>query len=253
VISGFERYYQIARCFRDEDLRADRLQELTQLDVEMAFPDQEFLFGLMERMISTVWRDCIGVELKTPFQRMTYAEADRRFGSDKNLNRSLPELLLGVEPGAPAGAFVHARHAGNGSLPRLAGWWGNDPATRFRMQLEPDFVPVPSADAWHQAFDAAEHLVCRFVCKRYGEDPTRMDAQLTDEPGDAIGDHAGLARAGAGEHEQGAGTVRHRLALLLIQSCEVDHFVDASYVANCCSLSHGLEGSCSVLVSRNYF
>ena len=51
VISGFERYYQIARCFRDEDLRADRLQELTQLDVEMAFPDQEFLFGLIERII----------------------------------------------------------------------------------------------------------------------------------------------------------------------------------------------------------
>jgi aspartyl-tRNA synthetase len=67
VISGFERYYQIAICFRDEDLRADRVQEITQLDVEMAFPDQEFLFGLMERMISTVWRDCIGVELETRF------------------------------------------------------------------------------------------------------------------------------------------------------------------------------------------
>ena len=51
VISGFERYYQIARCFRDEDLRADRLQEITQLDVEMAFPDREFLFGLIERII----------------------------------------------------------------------------------------------------------------------------------------------------------------------------------------------------------
>ena len=53
VIAGFERYYQIAICFRDEDLRADRVQEITQLDVEMAFPDQELLFGLMERMIST--------------------------------------------------------------------------------------------------------------------------------------------------------------------------------------------------------
>ena len=91
VISGFERYYQIAICFRDEDLRADRVQEITQLDVEMAFPDQEFLFGLMERMISTVWRECIGIELETPFRRMTYSEADRRFGSDK------PDLRFGLE------------------------------------------------------------------------------------------------------------------------------------------------------------
>src|SRR6185437_14006994 len=91
VIGSFERYFQIARCFRDEDLRADRVQEITQLDVEMAFPDQEFLFGLMERMISTVWRDCIGVELETPFRRMTYTEADRRFGSDK------PDLRFGLE------------------------------------------------------------------------------------------------------------------------------------------------------------
>jgi aspartyl-tRNA synthetase len=91
VISNFERYYQIAICFRDEDLRADRVQEITQLDVEMAFPDQEFLFALMERMIQAVWRECIGVELEIPFPRMTYEEADRRFGSDK------PDLRLGLE------------------------------------------------------------------------------------------------------------------------------------------------------------
>jgi aspartyl-tRNA synthetase len=91
VISGFERYYQIAICFRDEDLRADRVQEITQLDVEMAFPDQEFLLELMETMITTVWRQCIGVELETPFLRMTYAEADRRFGSDK------PDLRFDLE------------------------------------------------------------------------------------------------------------------------------------------------------------
>jgi aspartyl-tRNA synthetase len=91
VISGFERYYQIAICFRDEDLRADRVQEITQLDVEMAFPDLEFLLGLMETMVSTVWRECVDVELKTPFARMTYAEADRRFGSDK------PDLRFGLE------------------------------------------------------------------------------------------------------------------------------------------------------------
>src|SRR6185503_5870441 len=91
AIAGFERYYQIAICFRDEDLRADRVQEITQLDVETAFPDQELLFGLMERMIETVWRECVGVELETPFPRLTYAEADRRFGSDK------PDLRFGLE------------------------------------------------------------------------------------------------------------------------------------------------------------
>src|SRR5579883_1499935 len=83
VIAGFDRYYQIAKCFRDEDLRADRVQEITQLDVEHAFPDQERLFSLIERVMRAVWRECIGVELPDPFPRMTFAEADRRFGSDK--------------------------------------------------------------------------------------------------------------------------------------------------------------------------
>jgi aspartyl-tRNA synthetase len=91
VIAGFDRYYQIARCFRDEDLRADRVQEITQLDVEMAFPDREFLFGLMERMVQTVWRETIGAELEAPFPRLTWEEADRRYGSDK------PDLRFGLE------------------------------------------------------------------------------------------------------------------------------------------------------------
>ena len=91
VISGFERYYQIARCFRDEDLRADRSHELTQLDVEMAFPDVEFIMALMETMVQRIWSEAIGVELDTPFQRMTYADAMLRFGSDK------PDLRFGLE------------------------------------------------------------------------------------------------------------------------------------------------------------
>ncbi len=91
VIAGFDRYYQIAVCFRDEDLRADRVQEITQLDVEMAFPDQEFLFGLMERVMQDVWRECVGVEIETPFLRLTHEEAERRFGSDK------PDLRFALE------------------------------------------------------------------------------------------------------------------------------------------------------------
>jgi len=91
VISGFERYYQIARCFRDEDLRADRLQELTQLDVEMAFPDQELLFELLERTMQRVWRECLDIEVEAPFQRMSWDEAQERYGSDK------PDLRFGLE------------------------------------------------------------------------------------------------------------------------------------------------------------
>ena len=91
VIAGFDRYYQIAICFRDEDLRADRVQEITQLDVEMAFPDREFLFSLMERMAQRVWSECIDVELAMPFRRLTYAEALLRYGSDK------PDLRFGLE------------------------------------------------------------------------------------------------------------------------------------------------------------
>jgi aspartyl-tRNA synthetase len=91
VISGFERYYQIARCFRDEDLRADRVQEITQLDLEMAFPDRELIFALMERVFSAVWRECIDAELPTPFPRMAYGEAELRYGTDK------PDLRFGLE------------------------------------------------------------------------------------------------------------------------------------------------------------
>jgi len=91
VIGGFERYYQIAICFRDEDLRADRVQEITQLDVEMAFPDTEFILGLMEEMCVEVWRECVGLELEPPFRRMTYAESMLRYGTDK------PDLRYGLE------------------------------------------------------------------------------------------------------------------------------------------------------------
>jgi aspartyl-tRNA synthetase len=91
VIAGFERYYQVAVCFRDEDLRADRVQEITQLDVEMAFPEYEFLLGLTEQLVQSIWRECLGVELETPFRRMTWDEADRRFGTDK------PDLRYALE------------------------------------------------------------------------------------------------------------------------------------------------------------
>jgi aspartyl-tRNA synthetase len=110
VISGFERYYQIARCFRDEDLRADRLQELTQLDVELAFPDRDFLFSLIERIFVRIWRELRDVEIEAPFPRLTWEEADLRYGSDKpDLRFSLEiEDATDVTRGSRFGVFANA-------------------------------------------------------------------------------------------------------------------------------------------------
>jgi aspartyl-tRNA synthetase len=115
VMGGFDRYYQIAICFRDEDLRADRVQEITQLDVEMAFPDREFLFELMETMIRAVWVEGVGAELETPFPRLTWEEADVRYGSDK------PDLRFGLE-------IEDATEATRGSE---FGVFANAPCVRF--------------------------------------------------------------------------------------------------------------------------
>ncbi|MDH4302004.1 MAG: aspartate--tRNA ligase, partial [Nitrospira sp.] len=83
MVSGVDRYYQIARCFRDEDLRNDRQPEFTQIDLELSFVDREQVMGLMERMIVTIFNKAGGVHLPTPFRRMSYAEAVGRYGSDK--------------------------------------------------------------------------------------------------------------------------------------------------------------------------
>ena len=91
MMAGLDRYVQITKCFRDEDLRADRQPEFTQIDVEMTFATEEGIYALVEGLIADVWRDTRGIEIPTPFQRMPYAEAVRRYGSDK------PDLRFGME------------------------------------------------------------------------------------------------------------------------------------------------------------
>ena len=91
MISGYDRYFQICRCFRDEDLRADRQPEFTQIDIEMSFVDRDDVYDVCERMMARIWREVHGVELSLPLPRMSYDEAMRRFGVDN------PDLRYGLE------------------------------------------------------------------------------------------------------------------------------------------------------------
>jgi aspartyl-tRNA synthetase len=91
MVAGLDRYYQIVRCFRDEDPRADRQYEFTQLDIEMSFPTEEDVFGVIESMFVRVMREAVGADIATPFPRLTYDEANDRYGSDK------PDTRFGME------------------------------------------------------------------------------------------------------------------------------------------------------------
>jgi len=91
MVGGLERYYQIARCYRDEDFRADRQPEFTQLDIEMSFVDQDDVIELGEEVVAALWRELAGHEVPRPIQRMSYADAMARFGTDK------PDLRLDLE------------------------------------------------------------------------------------------------------------------------------------------------------------
>ena len=114
MCSGYDRYFQIANCFRDEDLRSDRQPEFTQIDMEMSFVDMEDVIDVTERMVAKVCQDAIGLEIPLPIRRMTWNEAMNRFGSDKPDTRFGMELVdvSGTVAGCGFGVFTGALEAG---------------------------------------------------------------------------------------------------------------------------------------------
>jgi aspartyl-tRNA synthetase len=131
MIGGLDRYYQIARCFRDEDLRADRQPEFTQLDIETSFMDEGEIMSLMEEMLLHLFREVSGVELPQPFPRMTYGEAVSRFGTDRpdlripleltdvaDLMRQVDFKVFSAPANDPSGRVVALRLPDGGALTR---------------------------------------------------------------------------------------------------------------------------------------
>ena len=119
MVSGFDRYYQIARCFRDEDLRADRQPEFTQIDMEMSFMDKEQIISLVEDMMKKLMSDVKGVNVSLPIQRMTYDDAMSRYGSDKPDTRFGMELIDVSEIVKDSGFKVFAGAVANGGQVKL--------------------------------------------------------------------------------------------------------------------------------------
>ncbi len=114
MVAGVERYFQIARCFRDEDLRADRQMEFTQIDVEASFIDREGIYALCEGMLQRIWREILGVDLPAPFPRMPFTEAMNRFGVDKPDTRFALELVDFTETFRQSAFKVFASAAAGG-------------------------------------------------------------------------------------------------------------------------------------------
>jgi aspartyl-tRNA synthetase len=154
MVGGMERYYQIARCFRDEDLRADRQPEFTQLDMEMSFLNQEQILALNERLIAAIWREVKGIELPLPFPRLTWHDAMARYGTDRPDTRYGMELVEVSDLVADMGFKVFSGAvAAGGAVKVLPVPGGNEAISNVRIKPGGDvFSEAQKAGAGGLAF-----------------------------------------------------------------------------------------------------
>ena len=192
MIAGFDRYMQIARCFRDEDLRADRQPEFTQIDLEMSFVDVEDIITINEGFVKRLWKDMLGVEVATPIPRLTWREAMDRFGSDK------PDMRFGLEISdisdiaAGCGFKVFSEPAASGGSVRLINVPGGSAMPRKQIDSLVEFVKTYGAKglAWTKLGNENPHG------GGYAIESSSFAKFLTDEENNSILERAGAAAGG---------------------------------------------------------
>ena len=186
MVSGFDRYYQIARCFRDEDLRADRQPEFTQLDMEMSFMSVEEVIALNEGLVCNIFQTVKGVELPCPFPRLTYAEAMNRYGSDKPDTRFGMELVDVSDLMKDSGFKVFSGAVAAGGIVKILPIpGGNDAISNVRIK--------PGGDLFKEASEAGAKGLAFIRVRENGEIDTigAIKDNLTEEQKQDLLDRTG--------------------------------------------------------------
>jgi len=186
MIAGFDRYYQIVRCFRDEDLRADRQPEFTQIDIEMSFVGEEDIMNLAEGMMTTLFKDVLDLDINAPFARLTYAEAVGRFGLDKPDTRFDLELVDISDIVAGSGFKVFSGAVAKGGIVKALNAKGCIHFSRKEIDDLTDFVAVYRAKgmAW---IKVRENEWQSPIAKFFTEDEKKALAErIRMEPGDLV-------------------------------------------------------------------
>jgi len=187
MVAGMDRYYQIVRCFRDEDLRADRQPEFTQIDLELSFVEEEDLYTVAEGMMKELFRATLGMELTPPFPRMTYSEAMRRFGNDKPDLRFAMELVSLTDLVAHCGFKVFQTVVASGGLVKSINAKGCADFSRKDLDDLTTFVAQFGAKglAWVKVKEGGEWQspIAKFFTD---EERGNMAAVLDAAPGDLL-------------------------------------------------------------------
>ncbi|MFZ4451905.1 aspartate--tRNA ligase [Salibacterium aidingense] len=187
MVSGFEKYYQIVRCFRDEDLRADRQPEFTQIDIEASFMNTEDFLPMIEKMMQRVMKEIHGIDLQAPFQRLTYDEAMHRFGSDKPDTRFGMELVELSHIVKDSGFKVFADAVKNGGIVKGLNVKGvADSMSRKEIDDLAEFVAIYGAKglAW---LKVEENQLKGPIAKFFNEEETtQLRKALGAEAGDLL-------------------------------------------------------------------